>query len=265
MTTVYVESVGLYAPGLQGWSDSRGVLTGQRPYQQEPLPRYKPACLPPNERRRATDLVRLAFGACEDAVAERVEEAARLAAVFAASGGDYTINDQICRALNQPQRMVSPTQFHNSVHNAAAGYWSIATGSRAASVSLSAYDYTVAAGFIEAISLVAVESCETLLALYDNSVCWPMQAARPVKEPFSAALWLTPCATQHSLASITLSISDSADSYTGTRQAGLEPVRLGNPAARCLPVLEHIAANSAGQVMLEMACKQALCLDVQPC
>ena len=37
---------------------------------------------------------------------------------------------EICEALATDEREVSPTRFHNSVHNASAGYWGIATRSQ---------------------------------------------------------------------------------------------------------------------------------------
>lgn len=265
MTALYIEAVGVFAPGMESWASAREVLAGVRKYQPEPLPKYKPTRLPPNERRRATALVRLAFGACEDAIGERIEDAASLAAVFASSGGDYGINDQICRALSKPERLLSPTQFHNSVHNAAAGYWSIATGSRAPSVSLSAYDFTAAAGFVEAFTLVAVEQYPTLLALYDNDVCWPLQEKRPVTQPFSTALWLTPERSPQSMAAISMTLEAGSVSPNPVLEPVLESLRADNPAARCIPLLQLLASESSGSVSLATAGGQWLRLDVTPC
>jgi hypothetical protein len=262
MTRVYLEAIGVFAAGLQGWAAASEVLAGERSYSPEPLPKYKPAHLPPNERRRATALVRLAFGACEDAVGGRLEDAAGLASVFAASGGDYGINDQICRALAGQGRVVSPTQFHNSVHNAAAGYWSIATRSRASSVSLSAYDFTAAAGFVEAFTMVAVEQWPTLLVLYDNSVCWPMRGKRPITQPFSAALWLTPERSPRTLAAISMTLEHGSGTETPATISALEPLRHDNPAARCIPLLELLAGKASGSVQLATAGGQWLRLDI---
>ncbi len=47
-------------------------------------------------------------------------------AVFACSGGDTDVINRLCSALMLPGCPVSPQQFVNSVHNAPAGYWSIA-------------------------------------------------------------------------------------------------------------------------------------------
>lgn len=260
---IYVEAAGLYAPGLDSWEQGRAVLQGSEPWRDEPLGRYRPALLPANERRRASALVRLAFGACEQAVAGRLPEAAGLAGVFASSGGDYAINDQICRTLASPERMVSPTQFHNSVHNAPAGYWGIATGSREPSLSLCAYDFTVGAALLESATLVVLERRALLLAVYDDVVAWPMSDKRGVTRPFSAALWLTPEPTSQSLCGLAVALPAGPQPAT-TAAPGLERLRLSNPAARILPLLERMAGRP-GPVALALPGGRALLVEVVPC
>ncbi len=265
VSCVFVDSVGLFAPGLEGWAEGREVLAGRSSYHPGTLSKYKPKGLPPNERRRATEVVRLAFGACEDAIGARREQAAALASVFAASGGDFKVNDQLCRVLAGRQRLLSPTQFHNSVHNAAAGYWSISTRSRAPSVSLSAYDFSVAAGLLEAVGLVVEEGLQVLLVLYDNSVGWPMRGKRDVPQPFSAALWLTPRPSALSLARI--DVEPAATNWEETVSAipDLEVLRRSNPAARSIPLLELLAAQRDGELGLAAPGEQGLLLKVAAC
>src|SRR3546814_5260866 len=127
---------------------ARGVLRGEATFQPEPLAPYAPPLLPPNERRRATPVVRQAFRVAEEAIAGR--DAGDLATVFAGSDADMAILQRISAALATPERIVSPTDFHNSVHNAAAGYWGIGTGSRAPSTTLAGYDASFALGLLEA-------------------------------------------------------------------------------------------------------------------
>ena len=88
---VFVDAIGLAAPGLNGWQESLPVLRGEQTYEAHELERYKPEQLPANERRRATDLVRMAFRVCEDLLRQRPIDIRRCAAVFASSGGDYPI------------------------------------------------------------------------------------------------------------------------------------------------------------------------------
>lgn len=261
---VFVEAVGLAAPGLNNWQESLPVLRGQQDYQPSALERYKPEQLPPNERRRATDLVRMAFRVCEDLLRDQPADVRQCATVFASSGGDYPIIDQICKALCENERLVSPTQFHNSVHNSAAGYWSIATGSRAPSTSISAYDDSFGAGLVEAAGVCVIEQLPTILAVYDIKPPEPLQSKRPISQDFGVALLLTPTASARSLAQLTIKTAAHADG-TPVQVAALETLRLSNPAARSLPLLEFIARQQPGYVLLAANNNPALTIEVKPC
>jgi len=265
MIKVYINAVGLVAPGLEGWEKGRQVLTGEQPYLPQPLERYKPQLLPANERRRATEVVRLAFRACEDAMDRCSLDPATLAGVFASSGGDYPIIDQICRALRQPQRAVSPTQFHNSVHNAAAGYWSIATGSRASSISLAGYDGSFSAGLLEAATQVALEGTSAVLAAYDIPPPPPLLAQRPIHAPFAVSLILSAEADDASLASLSLRLAPEVKNESSIENSALEIVRKGNPAARSLPLLEALAQNGSGQFYLPSPGGGMLAVELESC
>lgn len=260
MLDCYLNAIGLAAPGLPGWSASSAVLRGQSAYDPVPLEKYKPELLPANERRRATELVRMAFRVCEELMAASAIPMAECASVFASSGGDYPIIDQICRSLCEPERLVSPTQFHNSVHNSAAGYWSIATGSRQPSTSLSAYDDSFAVGLLEAMCLCQQEQLPTLLAVYDIQPPAPLNNKRPIPVEFGVALLLTPNANEHSRARLQLQPTNSVTVSTAAQPA-LEPLRRANPAARSLPLLELLARGDSGSVAF--ACANQLSLELQ--
>jgi len=262
MTRVYIDAVGLFAPGLEGWKNGREVLAGKTPYEAAELPKYKPQLLPANERRRATLATRIAFGACEDAIEGRLDDAAELAAVFASSGGDYTVNDQICRALLRPEKAVSPTLFHNSVHNAPAGYWSIASKSQRASVSLSAYDDSVAAGLIEAVTLAVAEQQPVLLVTSDSAVGEPMNQQRKVLQSFGAALWLSPEQSPNSIASLGLSLAAEACEQSRCQVSDLQALYDDNPSARILPLLELLARQTSGTLTLNQPSGLTLSLAV---
>lgn len=248
MSTLYVEAVGIAGPGLAGWTAAAPVLAGQAPYVPAELAPYSPELLPPNERRRATATVRLAFRCAEDALRGSSLPAADLATVFASADGDMDVVHRINQGLAQPARLVSPTDFHNSVHNAAAGYWSIAVGSRQPSTSLAADDASFAAGLVEAAALAAGDALNVLLAAYDIRAPQPLAAKRPTPEAFGTALVLTPAATPNSLAALALVPSEAAQ--TSLADAGLEALRRGNAAARALPLLRLLARREAGVVVL---------------
>lgn len=173
---------------------------------------------------------------------------ADLATVFASSDADLNIIHRISTALTITPRLVSPTDFHNSVHNAAAGYWSIAVGSRAPSSTLSAYDSSFAAGLLEGCLLAQIDGHDTLLVAFDLPPPQPMLAKRPIGCPAGVALVLTWERQPDSLAEIRCAATSESESVL--TDPGLEALRMRNPAARALPLLEHIAARRSGRIVL---------------
>ncbi len=55
------------------------------------------------------------------AIAGSGRPAADLPCVFVSAHGDLSINDYACSTLATDPSVLSPTRFHNSVHNAAGG------------------------------------------------------------------------------------------------------------------------------------------------
>ena len=261
MKAVFVEAVGLAAPGLPSWQQGAAILRGEQSYVDTPLPPHVPALLPANERRRATPAIKLAFQAAEDAMQGTTLRAANLATVFASSDADLGIIHRISLALTATPRLISPTDFHNSVHNAAAGYWSIAVGSRAASTTISAYDGSFAAGLLEASLLVQVDGCDTLLVAFDLPAPEPLHSKRPMACPAAAALLLTQRATTNTLAA--LSCEATSDAETLMTEQPLEQLRLGNPAARALPLLQRLASRSRERVVLPNANGRNLAVELR--
>ena len=96
------------------------------------------------------------------------------------------------------------------MHNAPAGYWSIATRSMAPSTSLCAYDGSFVAGLLEACALARARGEAVLLIAYDAPYPEPLRAKRPVPDAFGAALLLSPAAGAGSLAMIELSLGGSS-------------------------------------------------------
>ena len=126
-----IAGIGLVGPGLAGWSAGRETLAGRAPYTPSPTRLPAPEALPATERRRAGKCVKLALATGLEAVEAAGIAPARLTAIFASSSGDGENCHAICETLASDDRLISPTRFHNSVHNAPAGYWSIATGATA--------------------------------------------------------------------------------------------------------------------------------------
>ncbi len=258
-----VESVGLLAPGLGGWAASRSILTGEQPYSATPMPTPSAALLPANERRRVTGLVKLALHVAQDAITQVNRDPQMIRTVFASSGGDSEVLDKICVALTLSDRPVSPTHFHQSVHNTTAGYWSIATGCRQASISLSAYDGSFPAGLREAATLAWAESAPVLLIAYDAPHPFPLSERRIIVAPFGVALLLNPVPDNQRLALLQLTQTATA-AATVIADPGLETLRIGNPAARCLPLLQAMTRPAGQRITLADDGGMGLMIEVQP-
>lgn len=258
--SAFIESIGLLGPGLPDWPRAADVLAGRAPYAPERTVLPAPAALPPIERRRTGPVVKLALAVGQEAVAASGREAATLATVFTSSGGDGQNCHVICETLASDDRKLSPTRFHNSVHNAPAGYWSIATHAMAPSNVLCAHDGSFAAGLLDSVCQVAVDATPTLLIAYDCEYPEPLYAVRPVPDAFGAALVLAPEANARTLARIDIALTEApATALTG---AEFEALRRSNPAARVLPLLQALATARAHRVVLDYLPDTRLQVDI---
>lgn len=264
MISAFVEGVGIAGPGLIGWVAARPVLAGLVPYEPAPFVPPPVTLLPPAERRRAGAAVRLAFMVGSEALAHAGRDPATMAMVFTSSGGDGDTVHEILCVLATDQREVSPTRFHNSVHNAPAGYWAVATGSRELSTSLCAYDASFSAGLLDAAVQATVDGRPVTLAAYDLPYPQPLHAVRPIDGVFAAALVLTPWPTDATFARLTIMPGCSGMTRTPMMDAGLERLRAGNPAARGLPLLAAIARGQSETICLVAASGTSAEILVEP-
>lgn len=258
----YLDGIGLLGPGLDNWHAAQPMLAGFAPYEPRPLVVPAPQTLPPAERRRTGLSIRIALAVGQEACANGQLDAKRMAAVFSSSGADNDNCDALCQVLASEDRQVSPTRFHNSVHNAPAGYWGIAAGAMTPATVLCAYDASFGAGLLEAMAQVMVERVGTLLITYDMPYPEPMHAKRPLPAAFGIALALMPERSTHSLARIEVSLVDAdADMLA---EPELEALRRSIPCARGLPLLQAVASGHAGTVVLDYLAPLSLAIMIEP-
>lgn len=256
---VYLDGIGVCGPGLPNWPQAAEVLAGRAALTLAPVQLPPVEALPPAERRRAGVPIKLAFATGFEAVRQAGADAAALRTVFTSSAADCDNCHATLEALASPERAVSPTRFHNSVHNAPSGYWSIATACRAASTSLCAYDGSFAAGLLEAATQVISSGEPCLLLSYDTPYPEPLASLRPIAHPFGVALLLHPQRGAATRAMLNLSLTRSDP--TRLSDPTLEQLRSSIPSARSLPLLQCLAQGSTGQVTLEYL--DAMTLDAQ--
>jgi hypothetical protein len=266
--TACIEGVGLLGPGFSDWPSSQSILAGKELYFSRKTMIPLPELLPAAERRRSSDITKLSLAVMLEAVSAAKLDAATLPSVFAASNGDGYNCHAINETLASEDRDLSPTRFHNSVHNAASGYCSIATGAMAPSSVLCAHDASFGAGLLEALTQVAVDNTRCVLVAGDTSYPEPMYSVRKIYDALGIALVLAPSNADsrpgpQALARITVSIThDEADQLKDTV---LEALRLSIPAARGLPLLHALALNQPARVVLDYLGDTRLAVEIEPC
>lgn len=265
--SVFIDGIGLIGPGLAGWEQSRKLLDGSRPYIAQRCILPSPMALPSAERRRAGAVVKASLAAGEEAVLASGMDAKALRTVFSSSSGDAVNCHEICAALASSDRLISPTRFHNSVHNSSSGYWSISSGAMATSSVLCAHDASFSAGLMEAMAQVFVEHAPVLLIAYDTDYPEPLHAVRPIPDSFGVALVLSPQRSERSLARLSLDPANCVTESDANRleDTALEKFRQSIPAARCLPLLQSVAALRSEPIALDYLNGLRLTVQVDTC
>lgn len=247
---VFVAGVGLYAPGLNGWEHARTILAAPQTFSEAPLQLPLIDALPAAERRRLGVAVKLAMATGFDAVRQSPVALPLLATAFSSSAGDGENCHQILEALALPNCSMSPTRFHNSVHNAAAGYWHIATHCRQPSTSLSAHDAGFGAVLLETVSQILSTTLPCLLVAFDTPYRNPLHEVRSVSHPFGVAMLLTPQRSTQTLCSLAISLT--AEPAHTIANSDLEAMRCNVPAARSLPLLSALATQQQQQLQQQL-------------
>jgi len=270
LPTVYLDGIGLFAPGIADWTQARAVLNGITPFDlNADLPAFNIVDLPATERRRAGRSVKLAVDLAAQAVQAAQIDPTQPAAVFASTSGDTDVLTDICAALATDDRMISPMRFHNSVHNAASGYWTIAQQNRQPTTAIALHNLTASAGLLEAATQAAIENTPVLLVIYDIPFPSPLDAAEPISTAFGMSFLLQPQRTNRSMAQLSLSLAPDDQSTVDTLpDPALEALRTGVAAARALPLLTALAKlspenNSEQTVTLDYLSPQVLTVDIR--
>lgn len=125
--------------------------------------------LSPMVRRRTSNATRMAISAA-DRACTAAGTGRKLPAIFVSCAGEMQVTDKLCRAISQQDYPLSPTLFHNSVHNTAASYWSMATGSTAAMQAMGALGDGFALGLLEAWCQLQTVTERVLLVVYDEDM-----------------------------------------------------------------------------------------------
>lgn len=248
--TIWVQGVGAWTPGLADWPAWRGLLRGEREPDADAPARPKPSRLSAGESRRVSTHVLAAIEVADRAVAMSAHDPANLPCVFASQQGDAGIMDYMCAVLADTPQHLSPTRFHNSVHNAPVGYWTIACGCHAASNAVAAAESSFGAAMLEAATLALAEDQSVLLVANDEPCGGPLGEVLTVARPFACALVLSPQKDERSVAQLDLALVDGLTAIDRPRHPHAQALMQANPCAHALPLLEALTGSGSADVTL---------------
>lgn len=257
---IYVDGLACWSPQTPDWSSTRAALRGEAALLDPPARRPAPELLAPTERRRAPDTVAIALEVASRAVAQSGRLTAELPSVFTSAHGDLAINDYMCSTLVAEPAAISPTRFHNSVHNAAAGYWTIGTGCMQASTALTAYLHSFAHGLLEAASQCIADQRSILLVAYDIAAQGPLGSVTTSRGMLAVAMVLAPERSAQSIGQLDWQLKPSSNTPPGPASAAAQALAI-NAIADCLPLLEAIANEP--DFALELPLGESLVLQLE--
>lgn len=228
----------------------------------------KPQIIPANERRRAPLPVRLAVESSWQASQMANIDPKELSCVFVSGFGDTQLTDYMCKVLAGESKQLSPTKFHNSVHNAAAGYWTISTGCEQAANSVAGFQHSVPLTLMEAMLQCVEENKPILLTFFDAPVSQVLTDILGQGGSFSCSLIIVPesypDACDYSK-KITASIEYSGCEWPelGAQKDALQEGYVNNPSARILPLLEVLlGVSNSMRVQFPLSEQSSLSLAV---
>jgi hypothetical protein len=212
--------------------------------------------------------VLLALEVAQAAVAAAGLGDAPPASVFTSTHGDLAIVDALCTTLAADPLLLSPTRFHHSVHNAASGYWAIASGSPRGSSALAQQHVGFAAGLFEAAALCLADAEPVLLVALDTAASGRLAAVHADAGLFAFALVLSPRRTARSCVSMRLAPGPVglAPELRSAAARALASHAMADalPLAEALAVLTQPAASPQERLLQPSDLALDLPLELQP-
>jgi len=247
--SAYLRGVGLWTPAyanFEAW-----VAAGQ-PAELAVSPEQSAASRPaaellhPRLRRRTSVLTRATVTALEAATGQGGAALDSVRLVLVSSLGEIEATVELLAQLGQPHGPVSPTKFHNSVHNTATGYMSIASGNHREATALAGGPHNLEIGALELFAGLAIDGGDAVLLLAEERIPAPFDRA-DADPTFALALHFgaEPAGPSHPSS---LDLRAQLDpSGSDPKRPGLARARLPSMVAPMIEVLRALARLSAGE------------------
>lgn len=261
---VTITGVGLWTRGLHGWRDLAGHLHDGVAFADAEFEAPRPQAIPARERRRAGLTINLAVEVMHQACDMAGVDKAAIASVFTSALGDTDVTDYMCRKLATDVKLLSPTRFHNSVHNATSGYWSISAVNRQPSSFVGGFRESFACGLLEAASCGIALDVAVGLAGYDVANQAPFGDVLPVSETLGLALVMQP--GEHAPGwRMELAVNAGTCAAPLPAHAALRRLADANPMGTGLALLEAMAAGKPAELCWPLGSGSRLDTRVVPC
>lgn len=231
-------AAGVLAPGIDVLADVFALRRGEAAREGSVAALPAPEALPANERRRASQVVRLTLACAERALTTCPFPVDQLRMVFASDEGTGEVCQQMLETL-ATTRQVSPLLFHNSVHNAPSGYFSIAHRNRQSATSVSLGTQSFAAGLLCAAGEACTSGQPVLLLAYDPEMTDPLSTLLPVTRA-TASAWIIAArgsSASEPMASFALSLHATPGGDAPARPGWLPAAWAANSSAEALVAL----------------------------
>lgn len=257
--------VGAWGPGFNSWPELRDRLNNLVQNSDEELIASppKPEIIPANERRRSPLAVRAAVDVSWQALQQSGLRSSDVACVFGSGLGDTDITDYMCRVLTTPEKQLSPTKFHNSVHNAAAGYWTISSGCMKSANSIAAYQDTAGTCLLEAMIQCVQHNEPVLITVFDIAAQQTWQQIFPCAQSFAASLLICPedFPVETCLAKLSFSADKNPVAPIVDLPEFLQSLYEQNPAAKIIPLLKLLANPGSSKLSFSTGAQSYLTLE----
>jgi hypothetical protein len=189
-------------------------------------------------------------------------DASELASVFVSGLGDTQLTDYMCKVLAGENKALSPTKFHNSVHNAAAGYWTISTNCMQAANSVAGFNESVSLTLMEALVQSNAEQRPLLLTFYDAPSSPILLELLENEHPFAVSIIIAPY-SQGSAMPLTATVSEQQVTWPSMQLNGeLNECYQHNPCAKILPVLQFLT-GARNELLMPLSADTALTISTQ--
>ncbi len=258
--TFELRAVGLWTPGFidaVAWARRETVGASEVAADQVP----KADLLPPMMRRRTSLLTRMAAEVAAQAIAGANLDPAVVTVLYGSVYGEIRTTLDLLGALMTADAPLSPTKFHNSVHNTAGGYVSIATHNHGGNAAITAGRSTLAMGLLECAALMVASEEPTVLVLAEEPLPEPLAAGR-VYGPMAAAFALArPGAPGLSLRTCRLRRGELTEADVST---ALPSALAENPCASALGLADAALRPRASVVALEPHLQRGWLLELGP-